>query len=197
MADDFRPGFKTQCEEIAGELRTELRLDQAAPLDCGQVAEHLAIPVSPITTLHAYGANREAINRLTNPQTGFSAVTVVSGTAMRVFYNPNQPAGRQANSLAHELSHILLEHDPTPAVTTAGERYWDGRQEGEADWLAGTILVPRVAALAWMSRVGDLEGGARHFGVSPALFRWRVNHTGVARQLESLQRRSSRSRTFG
>jgi hypothetical protein len=29
----------------------------------------------------------------------------------------------------------------------------------------------------------DLDDGARNFGVSIELFRWRVNHTGVVRQL--------------
>jgi hypothetical protein len=31
----------------------------------------------------------------------------------------------------------------------------------------------------------DLEAGARHFGVSVELFRWRINHTGVVRQARS------------
>jgi hypothetical protein len=35
---------------------------------------------------------------------------------------------------------------------------------------------------------GELEAGARHFGVSVELFRWRVNHTGVARQIAARRR---------
>jgi hypothetical protein len=32
---------------------------------------------------------------------------------------------------------------------------------------------------------GDWDEGARNFGVSSELFAWRVNHTGVARQIAS------------
>jgi hypothetical protein len=56
-------------------------------------------------------------------------------------------------------------------------------QEAEADWLGATMLVPRKSALEWMLQSGDLEDGARNFGVSVELFRWRVNRTGVVRQL--------------
>jgi hypothetical protein len=45
------------------------------------------------------------------------------------------------------------------------------------------MLVPRESALEWMLQSGDLDDGARTFGVSVELFRWRVNHTGVVRQL--------------
>jgi hypothetical protein len=45
------------------------------------------------------------------------------------------------------------------------------------------MLVPRKSALEWMQQSDDLEDGARNFGVSVELFRWRVNHTGVVRQL--------------
>jgi hypothetical protein len=38
-----------------------------------------------------------------------------------------------------------------------------------------------------MLQNGDLEEGARNFGVSVELFRWRVNHTGVVRQLARLE----------
>jgi hypothetical protein len=56
-------------------------------------------------------------------------------------------------------------------------------QEAEADWLGAAMLVPRESALEWMVQNGDLEGGARNFGVSVELLRWRVNHTGVVRQV--------------
>jgi len=86
-----------------------------------------------------------------------------------------------------------LEHPLSPALGMGGCRRWDGVLEAEADWQAGSLLVPRQAALEWMKDGGSFEHGARHFGVSLALFRWRVNQTGIMRQLRSLDRlRSSR-----
>ena len=58
--------------------------------------------------------------------------------------------------------------------------------EAEADWQAGALLVPRQAALEWMQMGRTLEDGAGHFGVSLALFKWRVNQTGILRHLNAL-----------
>jgi Zn-dependent peptidase ImmA (M78 family) len=94
--------------------------------------------------------------------------------------------------LSHELSHLILEQEAAPAIGVGGCRHWDGAQEAEADWLGAAMLVPRESALLWMLRNGDLEEGAQNFGVSVDLFRWRVNHTGVARQLAARRRQVSR-----
>ena len=76
-----------------------------------------------------------------------------------------------------------------PALGVGGCRYWDPALEAEADWLAATLLVPREGALAWRRTGGSDAEGARHFGVSSALFRWRVNQTGVSNQLRATGRR--------
>jgi hypothetical protein len=34
----------------------------------------------------------------------------------------------------------------------------------------------------------DIDAGARNFGVSVELFRWRINHTGVVREVRKLGR---------
>src|SRR5580693_4946904 len=94
------------------------------------------------------------------------------------FVADGQGSCRRANSLAHELSHILLEHPMSPALGDGGCRSWDARLEAEADWQAGALLVPRDAGLVWMRSNGSLEQGATHFGVSIPLFQWRVNQTG-------------------
>jgi Zn-dependent peptidase ImmA (M78 family) len=107
---------------------------------------------------------------------------------------PRHEPGRKASSLAHELAHVILEHEAAPAIGVGGCRHWDGRQEAEADWLGSALLVPRAAALAWMLESNDVDAGARHFGVSVELFRWRINHTGVIRQVEKLRRESQLAR---
>jgi Zn-dependent peptidase ImmA (M78 family) len=105
-----------------------------------------------------------------------------------IVYNPRHEPGRKASSLAHELAHVILEHEAAPAIGVGGCRHWDGLQEAEADWLGSALLVPRAGALAWMLESDDVEGGASNFGVSIELFRWRINHTGVLRQVEKLRR---------
>ncbi len=55
--------------------------------------------------------------------------------------------------LMHELSHIMLGHELATASRTADGHFLNGNydeaQEREADWLGGTLLLPRPALL-WM-----------------------------------------------
>ena len=94
--------------------------------------------------------------------------------------------------LAHEMSHVLLEHAPGPALGIGGCRVWDAEVEAEADTLAGMLLVTRDAALA-CARVGLPHAvGAARFGVSAQLMAWRTNQTGAAKQAEAEARRRRR-----
>ena len=183
MAEALRPGFKADAERLAESVRAELGLELSQPLNGLALAKHLGIEVITLRELRRYGARDESIRRLTSPDAGFSATTVCAGSRRLIVYNPREQPGRRANSLAHELAHVLLEHEPKPALGAGGCRHWSSREEAEADWLGAAMLVPREGALRWMESEGDLERGAEHFGVSIELFRWRVNHTGVARQL--------------
>jgi Zn-dependent peptidase ImmA (M78 family) len=183
VATQLRPGFKAEAEHIAQHVRAELALGLLDPLDCFALAEAWGIPVVSLGELRENGAKDRSVGHLLSDEAGFSATTVVFGTKRLIVYNPQQPSGRNASSLAHELSHLILEHEAAPAIGVGGCRHWDGAQEAEADWLGATMLVPRDSALEWMLQNGDLDEGARNFGVSVELFRWRVNHTGVVRQL--------------
>lgn len=180
-----RRGFKTMAEKISHEIRVELGLTHHDRLDPFTLAQHLAIPVDPVTDLARHGADAEALECVLDETMRFSAVTVFRGICCRIFYNPRHALSRRANSIAHELAHVILEHKPGPAVTQDGLRNWNEEQEAEADWQAGALLVPREGALHWMAAGGEHSTGADHFGVSVRLFRWRVQHTGVERQLRA------------
>ena len=183
MAAELPPGFKAEAENIAQLVRAELDLAPLDALDCFSLADAWGIPVVSLGELREDGASDRSVRRLLSDDAGFSATTVVLGTKRLIVYNPRQPPGRSASSLSHELSHLILEHEAAPAIGIGGCRHWNGVQEAEADWLGATLLVPRESALEWMLQNESLEEGARNFGVSLELFRWRVNHTGVMRQL--------------
>jgi Zn-dependent peptidase ImmA (M78 family) len=183
VAEQLRPGFKAEAEKIAQLVRAELGLGPLDPLDCFALAEAWGIPVVSLGELRENGANDRSVRRLLSEDAGFSATTVVLGTKRLIVYNPRQPPGRSASSLSHELSHLILEHEAAPAIGVGGCRHWDGVQEAEADWLGAAMLVPRESALEWIRQNDNLEEGAQNFGVSVELFRWRVNHTGVVRQV--------------
>ena len=182
MPDEFKWGFKAGCEQIAKDTRFELNLAVAVPLDACRLAQHLDIPVMPITALSEFGAHQRHLDVLLNAGRGLSAFTVVRGTYRAIFYNPAHPRTRRSKSLAHELSHVLLEHQPTIAIVD-GLRNWNRVDESEADWLAATLLVPRDGAFRWLRDGGTIGGGAQHFCVSDELFQWRARQTGIIRQL--------------
>jgi Zn-dependent peptidase ImmA (M78 family) len=182
----YRRGFKSEAAEIAGAIRTELGLTDTERLVPGDLADHLGIPVLDIGE---FGELPDVVHQLTQIDTAaLSALTVLRGTARLIVVNHAHSIGRIANSVAHEISHVLLEHDPGVAVTTEGFRTWHAEQEAEADWLAGCLLIPRGGLLEKMATGMSLEDLASHFGVSLELARWRDNMTGVTRQLQRRQR---------
>jgi len=185
MPGELRRGFKADAERLAIDVRAELGLGVLDPFDCIELCKRLGVPVLTVPELMSAGASQRSIRCLLLPNARFSALTVAAGTRRLIVYNPAHPAGRRANSLAHELSHILLEHPLLPALGNGGCRLWNSTLEGEADWQAGALLVPRDSALEWMRSNGSVEEGAIQFGVSQALFQWRVNQTGVIRQINA------------
>jgi IrrE N-terminal-like domain len=187
---ELRHGFKADAERLAEQVRGDLGLEPLDRLDCFALAEAWAIPAISLGELREDGASEASIRRLMSPDAAFSATTIVVGPRRLIVYNPRDEPARNASSLAHELAHVILEHEAAPALGMGGCRHWDGRQEAEADWLGSALLVPRAGALEWMLERDDVDAGARNFGVSDQLFRWRVNHTGVLRQVQKLRRQA-------
>ena len=193
MGTRLRRGFKAEAERIALELRAEMGLAPADRLDGRDLARHLGIPVVQVRDLKGE-ARDESLARLLAKEAGFSALTVCAGARRLIVYNQRTPPGRRASSLAHELAHIFLEHPPVAAAGLDGRRLWDQELELEANWQAGALLVPREGALAWLRRERGPAGGERHFGVSRALFLWRLHQTGALRQFGQARPRLTSAR---
>jgi hypothetical protein len=182
-------GFKAGAERIATEVRSELSLDGDGLLDVWKLAEHLAIPVWTIRDAAKLAPGNSFARHLshTDPDC-FSAVTVFRGTKRFIIHNEHHHPNRQASNLAHEISHTLLEHEPTPVADGAGRRYWDADVEDEASWLGAALLVPRDGALTMLKSGRTLAEIALHFGVSESLCQWRIRQSGVEQQLERWRR---------
>jgi hypothetical protein len=189
-----RRGFPAHAERLTALVRAELGLEVDDRLDPRRLADEYGVPVVSITDLIAEGARPVSIHQLTVVDPGsFSAGTVLSGSNRLIIFNPVHADGRLANSLTHELAHLLLELAPGPAIGPGGCRVWDREMEAEADLLAATLLVPRDAALA-CARLGLPHAiGAARFGVSTEVMRWRTNHSGAARQAQAAARQRGRT----
>lgn len=181
----LRRGFKSEAEEISLATRRKLGLDATARLDPMDLAKHRSIKVIGLAEFgRRTGCERAARLLLTKERSSFSAMTIVLGSGRFIVHNERHASTRQASNLAHELAHDILGHPASEGIADGGCRRFDANQEAEADWLAGAVLVPRDGALALARDGMSLEEIAEHFGVSEQMCRFRLQMTGVIRQVE-------------
>jgi Zn-dependent peptidase ImmA (M78 family) len=180
----LRRGFKTEAEQIALEIRSELSLRAIDRLDPFFLADYLCIPVWTVRDCLRASVNPAPATILLDAESdSFSATTVFFGRRRVIVHNEGHARTRQASNLAHEIGHCLLEHPVVPIRREDGRRYWDATMEEEATWLSGALLVPRDGALSLTRRGHTIEAIADHYGVSAQLCRWRLNQTGIFRQI--------------
>ncbi len=107
------------------------------------------------------------------------------GVVSDIIINSAHDATRQNNRLAHELSHLILKHEPAKAFVTSDGmmvmNYYNPMHEEEASCLSFTLLVPRDGFLRLVALGNNDAQIAGHFGVSLDLLRMRKNTTSVAR----------------
>lgn len=181
-----RWGFKTEAESTALEVRAELGLQATDRLDPLALAEHLEIPVVPLSHFHSDAP--DAVRHLQDiNHEAFSAVTVFCGSRRIIVHNDAHVPGRRASNLTHELSHGLLLHPPAPALDDRGCRRWDPTIEKEADILAGVLLLPQEACIAMALQGASDSQVALAFGTSVDMARWRMGASG-ARKIASRAR---------
>ena len=182
----FRRGFKSQCERRSVEFRKQLELVQAAPLSYQFLADYLGVTVWSVVDVAGLSGNDRA-TLIDNGDDSWSALTMRLGTRDLVIYKPVSSPGRQNNVIMHELAHIILGHDLADAYLME-EGYlvpgnFNQEQEDEADWLAGTLLLPRPALMYIRTKGMDDRVACEHYQVSMDMLRWRYRMTGVDYQL--------------
>ena len=179
----LRRGFKSEANEIARQVRRELGLGLSAPLDPWKLAAYLDIPVENLGSMKAEAA--QAVRQFTQKDhEAFSAVTVFYGYKRLIVVNDAHSRGRQASSVAHELAHSLLWHEPAPAFGGDGTREWNSEQEEEAQWLAGALLISEEAALIIVRDKLTLEVAVQRYGTSIDMVRGRINVTGARKRIK-------------
>lgn len=170
----MRRGFKAEAERLALSVRTGMDLTPTCRLDPVALAALHQADVVPLSAL--IGVSEDHRKQLMESDTAaFSGAVVFREDRKLVVVNDAHTPERQANTISHEIAHLLLEHPPGPAF---GEfsRTLTKEIEQEADWLAGCLLVPGVGIAATMELCGDDLGlAASQYAVSLELMRWRHN----------------------
>jgi Zn-dependent peptidase ImmA (M78 family) len=181
----LRRGFKAQAEKSATAARQLLGLAALAPFDPWAYASHLNVI---ILKFHELGLPANAVKQLTIVDgDSWSAMTIKDVDLLGVVVNPAHAPTRQRYDLMHELAHIELEHVPTRVeVSQSGLMLlsdFSDDQEQEADWFAGSFLLPRDGIFRLRSAGKTAEEIAAQFGVSKALCEYRLRLTGVDIQM--------------
>jgi Zn-dependent peptidase ImmA (M78 family) len=178
----LRRGFRAEAERTAASLRADLGLNPSDPLSLRDAALHSGIEVVSAADLVA----PERLEELERIQAfAFSACTFdFNGRAVIVF-NPLRSEARRQSDVAHEFSHLLLRHDLTEIREVAGVPFRTCRadQEEEATNLGGALLLPRPLLLRAVGLGMTPEDIAAEYEVTVVMARFRVNTTGVARQI--------------
>jgi len=104
-----------------------------------------------------------------------------------VLFNSSQSAPRVNSVIMHELAHIVLGHElHSASLTDDGHLVpsnYSQDQEDEADWLGGTLLLPRPALLQIRREALSDAAAMSKFLASEEMLRWRFRMTGVDYQL--------------
>lgn len=177
----MKHGFKSWCERAAISYRNNLGLKNIDPLPANTLAQHLGVILK--TPEEIDGLSKESLEVLLNGESkSWSAVTLTFGTKNVVIYNPKHSAGRRSNDIMHELSHIIIGHQPQQMHSYELAlllRHYNAEQEDEADWLAATLLLPKDILIKIKASRIDHEDAARVYGTSKALVEMRMNVAGV------------------
>ena len=178
----LRRGFKSEAERIVQGVRADLGASGGESVALDALANMLGVEIIAGDRL----IPRSRFTDLNQIQADcFSACTFrPSPGRIVVVFNPLSASTRRKSDIAHELAHILLNHDLS-RIEKLGDMTFlscDPVQEEEATWLSGSLLLPRDLLTSEVRGGLNAEQIAEKHGVSVRMARYRVNVTGVQRQ---------------
>jgi hypothetical protein len=180
----FQRGFKAEANRIALRVRAQMGLSAIDPIDPIAVCAHFEIKLIRLSEVD------QQSEFLGDDNSPFSAVTVPCGVTTAIVHNDSHHVYRQRSNICHELAHCFLGHKCTPPLTPSGERARDGGIEAEANFLAGTLLLPNEAAIH-IVRSGLLVSAQGLYGVSRPMLDYRLRVSGAYQIQERLRMRGA------
>jgi hypothetical protein len=183
----YKRGFKKWSDDKAIDLRKNMGLISSAPLCAFELCEHLEIPL--LRPENVPGISQELLTVLLKPgETYWSAASIpITDNDYIIIHNPIHSPARQQSDIMHEVAHILCGHVVPPEKKATGLsgflRNHDEAQENEAEWLGACLQLPRPALLWALKKKMKMEEIGNFFQASVEMVRYRINITGVKKQL--------------
>ncbi|MES2674355.1 MAG: ImmA/IrrE family metallo-endopeptidase [Pseudomonadota bacterium] len=180
----LRKGFKSEANKHANELRKELGREPHEALCPWELAAALGIQI--FTLGNFFEQEPSAVSMLHNgAKDEFSAISVFQGRKRLIVHNDSHHPYRQAANIAHELSHAILLHPPTPPFNGSGERNYCSETkeiEEEANWLGPALLISEEAALHIVTSKIIMSQASQIYKASEKLIMMRLNVTGARKR---------------
>lgn len=177
----LRRGFKAEANRHSVNIRRRLGLAAHEALCPWRLSADLCVPIVTLSELAqehpgvSYFLTRRGMWE-------FSAGSFFLKGRTLIVVNDSHTRGRQASDISHEVSHILLGHQPARPVNPFGLREYDPELEEEANWLGPAILISDEAAVYIARRGWGLAYASEIYGVTEEVLRYRLNVTAAFRR---------------
>ena len=162
----LRRGFKAEAERLATDIWGAMGLSPGECMDGVGLAKHIGCTVRPADELVDIAKLRQ-LKRVQDD--AFFACTFKLPKGHAIVFNPLMTATRRNSDIAHEVSHIVLDHRLSRLERLGGVAFLAGdkQQEDEAAWLSGCLLLPRFALIHDLKRGHAVEDDRENAGVEP------------------------------
>jgi hypothetical protein len=169
-------GMRKQIEDLADHYRGLLNLGSRDRLDPFCLCDELGVPYLALSKLDISAADRKA---LTGGSAGdfFACVVPISATRRGIVFNDTAAPTKTASDIAHELAHIILDHELQPPALENGERSYSSKDEHEARELGMALLVPKFGCKSCADEGLTDKSSAVQYGISPSLMAYRMRIT--------------------
>ena len=185
----LRRGFKAEAERLAKDIWGEMGLTPSDRMDAVKLAEHTGCIVRPADALVDI-RKLEELHRIQD-DAFFACTFEVPGSRYAIVFNPLMSDTRRNSDIAHEVAHIVLGHSFSRLERLGNIAFLscDERQEKEAAWLSGCLLLPRFALIHDLRKRRTPSTIAGNRILSQKMVSYRVRVTGAERQLAAERRR--------
>lgn len=181
-------GFKAEANRKAIKFRSELGLESHEPL-CGfELAKYLDIEVYTPREIFPVGTDFTKLIGTKDKSSGWSALTMSSRSDNKIIiHNDLHSSSRQQSNIMHELSHIICKHtqpEEREGINLPSlMRDFNPQQEEEAIYLGGALQITREGLLWALKKNMSYDEIAAFYNASISMVIFRVNSTGVKRQM--------------
>lgn len=185
----LRRGFKAEAERLAKDSWRAMGLTPNDRMDPARLAEHEGCIVRSAGSLVDI-AKLEELYEIQN-DAFFACTFKLPGDRYAIVYNPLMSDKRRNSDVAHEVAHIVLGHRLSRLERLGNVAFFSGdkRQEEEAAWLSGCLLLPRFVLIHDLRKRRDDAIIAERRMLSLDMVKYRMRVTGAARQITAERRR--------